>query len=37
MTNYMQQHTFQEAACRSPVADDSIHRLADWVRPQLGL
>jgi epsilon-lactone hydrolase len=32
-----QQHTFQMAAGRSPVADDAIGRLADWVRPQLGL
>jgi monoterpene epsilon-lactone hydrolase len=32
-----QQHTFQMAAGRSPVADDAIRRLADWVRPLLGL
>lgn len=32
-----QQHTFQMAAGRSPVADDAIRRLADWVRPHLGL
>jgi acetyl esterase/lipase len=32
-----QQHTFQMAAGRSPVADDAIRRLGDWVRPQLGL
>ena len=32
-----QQHTFQMAAGRSPVADDAIGRLADWVRPHLGL
>jgi monoterpene epsilon-lactone hydrolase len=32
-----QQHTFQMAAGRSPVADDAIRRLADWVRPRLGL
>jgi dienelactone hydrolase len=32
-----QQHTFQMAAGRSPDADEAIRRLADWVRPQLGL
>ena len=32
-----QQHTFQMAAGRSPIADDAIARLADWVRPHLGL
>jgi acetyl esterase/lipase len=32
-----QQHTFQMAAGRSPIADDAIRRLADWVRPHLGL
>ena len=32
-----QQHTFQMAAGRSPVADEAIRRLADWVRPYLGL
>jgi acetyl esterase/lipase len=32
-----QQHTFQMAAGRSPVADDAIRRLADWVRPHLSL
>jgi monoterpene epsilon-lactone hydrolase len=32
-----QQHTFQMAAGRSPDADDAIRRLADWVRPRLGL
>ncbi|HYX84989.1 MAG TPA: alpha/beta hydrolase [Gaiellales bacterium] len=32
-----QQHTFQMAAGRSPTADDAIRRLADWVRPHLGL
>jgi hypothetical protein len=36
MTNYVQPHTFQMAACCSPVADDAIRRLAGWVRPQLG-
>jgi monoterpene epsilon-lactone hydrolase len=32
-----QQHTFQMAAGRSASADDAIRRLADWVRPRLGL
>jgi epsilon-lactone hydrolase len=32
-----QQHTFQMAAGRSPIADDAIGRLAEWVRPRLGL
>jgi epsilon-lactone hydrolase len=32
-----QQHTFQAAAGRAPEADEAIHRLADWVRPKLGL
>ena len=32
-----QQHTFQMAAGRSAEADDAIQRLADWVRPHLGL
>ncbi len=32
-----QQHIFQMAAGRSPLADDAIRRLADWVRPRLGL
>jgi acetyl esterase/lipase len=31
------QHTFQMAAGRSPDADEAIRRLADWVRPHLGL
>lgn len=31
------QHTFQMAAGRAPEADDAIHRMADWVRPTLGL
>lgn len=31
------QHTFQMAAGRAPEADDAIHRMADWVRPRLGL
>jgi acetyl esterase/lipase len=30
-------HTFQMAAGRAPEADDAIGRLADWVRPKLGL
>jgi epsilon-lactone hydrolase len=32
-----QQHTFQMAAGRSPIADNAIERLADWLRPRLGL
>ena len=32
-----QQHTFQMAAGRSPIADEALQRLADWVRPRLGL
>jgi acetyl esterase/lipase len=32
-----QQHTFQMAAGRAPEADDAIRRLAEWVRPNLGL
>ena len=32
-----QQHTFQMMAGRAPEADDAIHRLAEWVRPKLGL
>jgi epsilon-lactone hydrolase len=32
-----QQHTFQMAAGRSPIADDAIARLGEWVRPHLGL
>lgn len=32
-----QQHTFQMAAGRSPIADDAIVRLAEWARPHLGL
>jgi acetyl esterase/lipase len=31
------QHTFQMAAGRAPEADDAIGRMADWVRPKLGL
>jgi acetyl esterase/lipase len=30
-------HSFQMAAGRAPEADDAIRRLADWVRPRLGL
>ena len=32
-----QQHTFQMAAGRAPEADDAIRKLAEWVRPRLGL
>jgi acetyl esterase/lipase len=32
-----QQHTFQMMAGRAPEADDAIRRLAEWVRPRLGL
>lgn len=32
-----QQHSFQMAAGRSPEADEAIRRMADWVRPHLGL
>ena len=31
------QHTFQMAAGRAPEADDAIWRMAEWVRPKLGL
>ncbi|MFI0480527.1 alpha/beta hydrolase [Actinomadura sp. 9N215] len=31
------QHTFQMAAGRAPEADDAIRRMAEWVRPILGL
>jgi acetyl esterase/lipase len=30
-----QQHTFQMAAGRSPVADDAIERIAEWLRDRL--
>ena len=30
-------HTFQMAAGRAPEADEAIGRMADWVRPKLGL
>jgi epsilon-lactone hydrolase len=32
-----EQHTFQMAAGRSAVADEAIRRLAEWVRPKLGM
>jgi epsilon-lactone hydrolase len=32
-----QQHTFQTAAGRAPEANDAIQKLADWVRPKLGV
>jgi acetyl esterase/lipase len=32
-----QLHTFQMAAGYSPVSDDAIRKLAEWVRPKLGL
>lgn len=31
------QHVFHFAAGRAPEADDAIHKLAEWVRPKLGL
>jgi monoterpene epsilon-lactone hydrolase len=31
------QHTFQMAAGRAPEADEAVRRMADWVRPTLGL
>ena len=31
------QHVFQIAAGNMPEADDAIQRIADWVRPRLGL
>jgi acetyl esterase/lipase len=31
------QHVFQFLAGRAPEADDSIKRMAAWVRPKLGL
>ena len=30
-------HTFQFSAGRAPEADEAIRRLAEWVRPKLGL
>ena len=30
-------HTFQMAAGRAPEADEAIRRMANWVRPRLGL
>jgi epsilon-lactone hydrolase len=32
-----QQHTFQMAAGRSPVADDAVARIGAWLRDQLGI
>ncbi|SDJ95892.1 alpha/beta hydrolase [Nonomuraea jiangxiensis] len=32
-----QQHTFQMAAGYSPESDDALRRLAEWVRPKIGL
>jgi epsilon-lactone hydrolase len=32
-----QQHTFQMAAGRSPLADEAVDRLAAWARARLGL
>jgi acetyl esterase/lipase len=32
-----QQHTFQMAAGHAPEADEAIRKLAEWVRPKLGL
>jgi monoterpene epsilon-lactone hydrolase len=32
-----QQHTFQMAAGRAPEAVEAIRKLAEWVRPKLGL
>lgn len=32
-----QLHTFQMAAGKSAVSDDAIRKLAEWVRPKLGL
>jgi epsilon-lactone hydrolase len=31
------QHVFQALAGTAPEADAAIRRLADWVRPKLGL
>jgi acetyl esterase/lipase len=31
------QHTFQMMAGRAPEADEAIGRLAEWVRPRIGL
>ena len=31
------QHTFHFSAGRAPEADEAVRRLADWVRPKLGL
>jgi monoterpene epsilon-lactone hydrolase len=32
-----QQHTFHMSVGRAPEADDAIARLAEWVRPRIGL
>jgi acetyl esterase/lipase len=32
-----QQHTFQMAAGRSPIADEAIARIAAWLRDRLGV
>jgi acetyl esterase/lipase len=32
-----QQHTFEMMVGRAPEADDAVRRLAEWVRPELGL
>jgi epsilon-lactone hydrolase len=32
-----QQHTWHMGAGRAPVADEAIRKLAQWVRPRLGL
>ena len=31
------QHVFEFAAGHAPEADDAIRKLAEWVRPKLGL
>jgi hypothetical protein len=31
------QHVFQVLAGTAPEADDAIKRMAEWVRPKLGL
>jgi epsilon-lactone hydrolase len=32
-----QQHTFQMAAGRAPEANEAMRKLAEWIRPKLGL
>ncbi|MEV0168939.1 hypothetical protein B0I32_1539 [Nonomuraea fuscirosea] len=32
-----QQHTWHMGAGRAPAADEAIKKLAEWVRPKLGL